>query len=85
MRRSLSLTLVLILLFSLFSVSAFAIDDNGTPGEGIVDFFAWMLCGFNHHYEPTGKTKRDVDLVFPIILEQVKCKDCGYVTWRRKD
>ena len=36
MRRFLSLTLVLVLLFSLFSVSAFAIDDNGTPGEGIV-------------------------------------------------
>ena len=71
-------------LFELTQIGT-ATGGKPTPGEGIVDFFAWMLCGFNHHYEPTGKTKRDVDLVFPIILEQVKCKDCGYVTWRRKD
>lgn len=56
-----------------------------SPGEGIVDFFAWVACGFNHHYEPTGRTKTDLDLCIPITLEQVRCRDCGYKTWRRKD
>lgn len=53
------------------------------PGDGIVDFIAWAACGFNHHYVHTGKTKKDVDLVFPVTFYQQRCVDCGYRRWTR--
>ena len=57
----------------------------GAPrsGQGVLDFFAWIACGFNHHYVPTGKTKTDLDLVFRVNFYQVKCLDCGHETWKR--
>ena len=54
-----------------------------TAGEGIVDFFIWAACGFHHRYVPTGKTKTDIDLVFPVKFYQVKCLDCGHISWER--
>lgn len=51
--------------------------------QGICDFFAWIACGFNHHYVPTGKTKTDLDLVFRVNFYEVECKDCGHKTWKR--
>lgn len=54
-----------------------------SSGQGLIDFFAWIACGFHHHYEPTGRTKRDLELVFPVTFEQVRCRDCGHMTWRR--
>ena len=58
---------------------------GGKPhsGQAILDFFAWIGCGFNHHYYPTGKTKTDLDLVFTAHFYQVKCSDCGHTTWIR--
>ncbi len=54
-----------------------------TPGEGIVDFFIWVACGFHHNYFYTGKTKQDIDLVFPVTFYQQKCADCGHYSWTR--
>ena len=54
-----------------------------TAGEGIVDFFIWAACGFHHRYVPTGRTKTDIDLVFPVKFYQVKCIDCGHISWER--
>ena len=51
------------------------------PTDGIVDFFIWAACGFHHRYVPTGKTKTDIDLVFPVKFYQVKCIDCGHISW----
>ena len=58
---------------------------GGAPpsGQGIVDFFAWIACGFNHHYVPTGKTKKERDLVFIVDFYQIKCTDCGHLSWKR--
>ena len=58
---------------------------GGRPkqGEGLLDLVMWVACGFNHHYVPTGKTKKDVDLCIPITLYEVRCRDCGYYTWKR--
>ena len=53
------------------------------PTDGIVDFFIWAACGFHHRYVPTGKTKTDIDLVFPVKFYQVKCIDCGHISWER--
>ena len=53
------------------------------PTDGIVDFFIWAACGFHHRYAPTGKTKTDIDLVFPVKFYQVKCIDCGHISWER--
>lgn len=53
------------------------------PTDGIVDFFIWAACGFHHRYIPTGKTKTDIDLVFPVKFYQVKCIDCGHISWER--
>ena len=51
--------------------------------EAIYDFFMWIACGFNHHYVPTGKTRTEIDLVFPVKFYEVKCLDCGNITWKR--
>ena len=51
--------------------------------DGIVDFFIWAACGFHHRYVPTGKTRTDIDLVFPVKFYQVKCIDCGHISWER--
>ena len=53
------------------------------PTDGIVDFFIWAACGIHHRYVPTGKTKTDIDLVFPVKFYQVKCIDCGHISWER--
>ena len=53
------------------------------PTDGFVDFFIWAACGFHHRYVPTGKTKTDIDLVFPVKFYQVKCIDCGHISWER--
>ena len=53
------------------------------PTDGIVDFFIWAACGFHHRYVPTGKTKTDIDLVFPVKFYQVKGIDCGHISWER--
>ena len=52
-------------------------------GQAIVDFIAWVACGFNHHYVDTGKTKVVMDGPIPTRFKQVKCKDCGHKTWQR--
>ena len=53
------------------------------PTDGFVEFFIWAACGFNHHYVPTGKSKTEIDLVFPVKFYQVKCTDCGHISWKR--
>lgn len=53
------------------------------PGDGIIDFVSWVACGFNHHYVYTGKTRKDVDLVFPVTFYQQRCVDCGHRNWTR--
>ena len=57
---------------------------GGKPGyaDGIVDFFAWIACGFNHHYVYTGKTQIRTDIVRVTFYEQ-RCKDCGHINWTR--
>ncbi len=52
-------------------------------GEGIVDFFIWMACGFHHNYVPTGRTRTEIDLVFPVTFYESRCRDCGHTTWMR--
>ena len=54
-----------------------------TPVDGIIDLISWAACGFHHRYVPTGKTKTDLDLVFPVRFYQVKCIDCGHISWER--
>ena len=54
-----------------------------SPGQGIVDFIAWAACGFHHRYALTGKTKEDMDLIFPVTFYQIKCLDCGHIFWSR--
>jgi len=54
-----------------------------TPVDGIIDLIAWAACGFHHRYVPTGKTKTDLDLVIPVKFYQVKCIDCGHISWER--
>lgn len=58
---------------------------GGKPhvGEGIIDFFSWVACGFNHHYVYTGKTKQSIDLVFHVTFYEQKCTDCGHYNWTR--
>lgn len=58
---------------------------GGKPhqAEGIIDFFAWVACGFNHHYVYTGKTKQSIDLVFHVTFYEQKCRDCGHYNWTR--
>ena len=58
---------------------------GGKPhlGEGIIDFFSWVACGFNHHYVYTGKTKQSIDLVFHVTFYEQKCADCGHYNWTR--
>ncbi len=58
---------------------------GGKPhlGEGIIDFFSWVACGFNHHYVYTGKTKQSIDLVFHVTFYEQKCVDCGHYNWTR--
>lgn len=59
--------------------------NGGKPhtGQGIIDFFSWVACGFNHHYVPTGKTKYSVDFIMKADFYEVKCTDCGHTTWKR--
>ena len=52
-------------------------------GAALFDFFMWIACGFNHHYVPTGKTRTEIDLVFEVPFYEVKCLDCGHMTWKR--
>ena len=52
-------------------------------GSGIVDFFAWIACGFHHDYVYTGRTKTDWDTVIPFTSYQIRCKECGHTTWTR--
>jgi len=52
-------------------------------GQGIVDFFAWIACGFSHDYEDTGKTKVVMDGPVPTRFKQVRCRECGHKTWKR--
>ena len=54
-----------------------------SAGQGIMDFFSWVACGFHHRYALTGKTKKDMDLVFPVTFYQIKCLDCGHISWSR--
>lgn len=58
---------------------------GGKPHEvdGIEDFFAWIACGFNHHYEYTGKTEWRLDLVFHYTYYEQKCRDCGHKSWTK--
>ena len=58
---------------------------GGKPhvGEGIIDFFSWVACGFNHHYVYTGKTKQSIDLVFHVTFYEQKCTDCVHYNWTR--
>ena len=60
-------------------------NTTGAKGQGqaIVDFFAWVTCGFNHHYQDTGKTKVFMDGPIPTRFKHVRCKDCGHKTWKR--
>ena len=51
--------------------------------EAIVDLIAWAMCGFNHHYVDTGKTKKVLDGPIPTTFKQVRCKDCGHKPWVR--
>ena len=55
---------------------------NSAPSSGqvIVGIVSWIACGFNHHYEPTGRTKKELDLI-PVVLKEVRCRDCGHRTW----
>ena len=52
-------------------------------GKGVADFIAWVMCGFNHHYVPTGKTQVKYDVVFQVDFYEVKCIDCGHKIWKR--
>ena len=52
-------------------------------GAAVWDFFMWVACGFSHNYIPTGKTRKEIDLVFPVDFYEVKCTECGNVTWKR--
>ena len=58
---------------------------GGKPHEvdGIVDFFAWIACGFNHHYEYTGRTQWRLDLINHYTHYEQKCRDCGHVSWTK--
>lgn len=58
---------------------------GGKPylGEGIIDFFSWVACGFNHHYDYTGKTKESIDFVFKVTFYEQRCRDCGHINWTR--
>ena len=51
--------------------------------QAFSDFFAWIGCGFNHHYAPTGRTKHGHDFIFEATFYEVKCNDCGHITWKR--
>ena len=52
-------------------------------GKGVAEFIAWVMCGFNHHYVPTGKTTVKYDVVFEAEFYEVKCVDCGHKRWER--
>ena len=52
--------------------------------EGVSDFFAWIACGFNHHYEYTGKTEWRLDLLFHYTYYQQRCRDCGHISWTKE-
>ncbi len=54
-----------------------------TAGDGIIDFFSWVACGFHHRYFYTGKSKTEIDLVFLVTFYQQKCMDCGHYSWTR--
>ena len=58
---------------------------GGKPylGEGVIDFFSWVACGFNHHYEYTGETQQRIDFAFKVDFYQQRCRDCGHINWTR--
>ena len=49
--------------------------NGGKPhtGQGIIDFFSWVACGFNY----------SVDFIMKADFYEVKCTDCGHTTWKR--
>lgn len=58
---------------------------GGKPylGEGVINFFSWVACGFNHHYEYTGETQQRIDFAFKVDFYQQRCRDCGHINWTR--
>ena len=57
--------------------------ERPSAGRNAADFFAWVGCGFHHRYAFTGKTLEDAGRVFPVRFYQVKCLDCGHISWTR--